>query len=272
MLRARLVTAAVAIPSLLLLIFAAPDWAFALFIASIATVGLLEFTGMAFAQQPAQRRIAIACGFLVIVASTFGPTRQYAMGGLAAAYILSFIWALLGREDSERALVDFGIVSIGLLYTGFLVAHFVWMRGIMNGPEWITFTVFVGMMGDTSGYFVGRAFGRHKLIPRVSPGKTVEGALGIMAGSLLAGLVCWWWPFQYIYCGEPFLGLYESLGLAFVMGTLGQLGDLCESVLKRNWGAKESGWIFPGHGGVLDRVDSLLFPLAFLFYYATLLR
>jgi phosphatidate cytidylyltransferase len=116
------------------------------------------------------------------------------------------------------------------------------------------------MGGDSGGYFVGHALGRHKLIPRVSPGKTVEGAIGILLFSLLVGALGKLVLF-------PNRGWGEMLLLSFVMGAVGQLGDLGESVMKRTFGAKESGWIFPGHGGVLDRIDSLLFPLTLVYYY-----
>src|SRR6185369_3485933 len=118
--------------------------------------------------------------------------------------------------------------------------------------------------GDSGGYFVGHALGRHKLIPRVSPGKTVEGALGIVLCSLVAAAAA-----KLILL--PQRGWSEMLTLAVVMAIIGQLGDLSESVMKRTFGAKESGSIFPGHGGVLDRIDSLLFPVVLLYYYRIVL-
>jgi phosphatidate cytidylyltransferase len=138
--------------------------------------------------------------------------------------------------------------------------HFVWLHRLPEGPEWVTFVIAVGMAGDTAGYFVGRSLGRHKLIPRVSPGKTVEGAVGVILGSLLAATVAK----PLFFPGDDWRTI---LTLAAVMGVLGQVGDLSESVMKRAFGAKESGWIFPGHGGVLDRIDSLLFPVSLVYYY-----
>src|SRR5204863_5535395 len=102
------------------------------------------------------------------------------------------------------------------------------------------------------------------LMPRVSPGKTVEGAIGIVAGSLLAGAIS-----KLLYLHTTWT---EVLLLSAAMAILGQLGDLCESIMKRTFGVKESGWLFPGHGGVLDRIDSLLFPVAFLYYHVSWFR
>ena len=121
------------------------------------------------------------------------------------------------------------------------------------------------MLGDSGGYFIGRAWGHRKLIPRVSPGKTVAGALGVFLGSALGGILG-----KVLFVRD--VGWTEAAVLGLFLGLLAQLGDLSESVMKRSFGAKESGWIFPGHGGVLDRTDSLLFPISFVYYYAALAR
>ena len=272
MLRARLATAAVAIPLLLLLIFAAPAWLFAAVVGLITMAGVAEYAGMAFADRAGQRALTVALGALVTVAMAFGNTGPLAFGAIAWAVVLGLVWTLLARSDFEEGLADLGLTLLGALYVGFLLMHIVWLRTLEHGGEWITFILMAAMMGDSGGYFVGHAFGRHKLIPRVSPGKTVEGAIGILLASLLAGAVAWWWPYQYIRCGEPFLGWNEAIILAAVMGVIGQLGDLSESIMKRTFGAKESGWLFPGHGGVLDRIDSVLFPVVVVYYYCVLFR
>ena len=170
------------------------------------------------------------------------------------------MYVVLLRSDFERGLADVGLLVIGVLYTGLLLPHFYWLRLLPDGPQWVTFVIAIGMGGDSGGYFVGHAFGRHKLIPHVSPGKTVEGAAGIVFFSLLVGVIG-----KLVFF--PARGWGEMLILSLVMAVVGQLGDLGESVMKRTFGAKESGWIFPGHGGVLDRIDSLLFPLALVYYY-----
>jgi Predicted CDP-diglyceride synthetase/phosphatidate cytidylyltransferase len=117
------------------------------------------------------------------------------------------------------------------------------------------------MAGDVTAYFVGRAFGRHKLAPLVSPGKTVEGSIGNLVGSLAAAVVVHFGLF-------PALPLSHALLLAVVMNIIGQLGDLYESLLKRGAGAKDAAAVLPGHGGLLDRLDSLLFNAPVLYYYA----
>jgi phosphatidate cytidylyltransferase len=133
------------------------------------------------------------------------------------------------------------------------------------GWRWVLFTVFVAMGSDSGGYFTGRYLGRHKLAPAISPSKTVEGAIGAVAGAMLIAAVC---RLAFI----PALGAREAVVLGGVVSILAQFGDLCESALKRAFGAKDSGWIIPGHGGILDRLDSLLFPVVFAYYYALLPR
>lgn len=264
MLRARLATAAVAIPLLLLLIFVAPDRVFAAVVGVIALAGVVEFATMAFPTQLRERVAAIAFGVPVVVLGPLGPG-VWLGAALSMVVTAGLVWTLLARRDFERGLVDLGTSLVGVLYAGLLLVHFVWLRRLDDGPRLVVFVLAVVMAGDSGGYFVGHWLGRQKLMPRVSPGKTVEGAIGIMAAGVAAGAVI-------RMALLPWLGWLETMLLACLIGVLGQLGDLSESIMKRTFGVKESGWIIPGHGGVLDRVDSLLFPITFVYYYFELVR
>jgi phosphatidate cytidylyltransferase len=263
-LRARLATAAVAIPLLLALIFWAPAWGWAAVVGAVAVLALVEYVGLAFAERPGARAVGLLLGLPVIGAALIqprpGPVITAALSLLIAG---GLSYAVLARRDLERGLLDIGLLTIGVLYAGLLLPHFYWLRVLPEGPQWATLVIAIGMAGDSGGYFVGHAFGRHKLIPHVSPGKTVEGALGIVVCSVVAGAV-----------GKlvllPGRSWREMLMLSLVMAVIGQVGDLGESVMKRSFGAKESGKIFPGHGGVLDRIDSLLFPVTLVYYYLIL--
>lgn len=264
MLRARLATAAVAIPLLLALIFLAPAWSWALVVVAISTLALLEYGALAFGGRAGPRLVGGGLGLVVILAAVSAPAPGAAIAAALALLVAgSFAYIVLARRDLEPALADVGLIVVGVLYTALLLAHFHWLRQLPDGPAWVTFVIAIAMAGDSGGYFVGKALGRHKLIPHLSPGKTVEGALGIVACSLLAGAAG-----KLILL--PHHGWGEVLALAAVMAVIGQIGDLSESVLKRSFGAKESGALFPGHGGVLDRVDSLLFPVALVYYYRLL--
>jgi len=260
-LRARLATAAVAIPALLALIFLAPPWGWGLLVAAVAMLGLVEYLWLAFPARTGERILGLVLGATVIGAALSVPQPgRVVTAALSLLVAGALVYVVLARADFERALSDVGLLIIGVLYTGLLLPHFYWLRHVPDGSQWVTFVIAIGMGGDSGGYFVGHALGRHKLIPRVSPGKTVEGAIGILLLSLLVGVLGKLVLF-------PHRGWGEMLLLSFVMGVVGQLGDLGESVMKRTFGAKESGWIFPGHGGVLDRIDSLLFPLTLVYYY-----
>jgi phosphatidate cytidylyltransferase len=269
-----LATAAVAIPLLLLLILRAPQWSFSLVVGLIAAVGVLEYLDMALPQRPLERGVYFLLGAAAIAAWSlrglgfFGPPvvdQELSGAGVALVIAGGLLWVLLARRDFEAGLLDSGRALVGILYAGFLLVHFTWLQQLPEGPYWVIFVIMTGMMGDSSGYFVGHAVGRHKLMPRVSPGKTIEGALGILGGNLLAGVVT-----KLVLL--PSLSWPEALWLAAIQGVLGQLGDLCESVMKRTYGTKDSGRLFPGHGGVLDRIDSLVFPVAGMYYYVALCR
>ena len=257
MLRARLATAAVAIPLLLLLILYPSPWPLAILIFAVGIVGIGEYASMAFPAQRGEWALTILVGGAVLAAGVSRVPQIFA-AAMAFTIAVGLVWVLLTRPDFEQGLRDLGLSLVGILYVAVLMPHFFWLHNIYSfGPRWVIFVVAIGMAGDTAVYFVGKSLGRHKLTPHISPGKTIEGAVGIVAGSLLVGVLC-----KLIFLPE--LTLTQALVLSGTMGVIGQLGDLCESMMKRAFGTKESGWIFPGHGGVLDRIDSLLFPVAFL--------
>jgi phosphatidate cytidylyltransferase len=129
-----------------------------------------------------------------------------------------------------------------------------------RGPGYVLFTLMLSWLADTGGYFAGRFFGKTKLYEAVSPKKTREGFAGSVAGAVTGSLLAHYW---YL----PSLPLVHGLLLALVGGTLGQMGDLAESLLKRSTGIKDSGWIVPGHGGILDRIDALLIASPVVYLY-----
>jgi phosphatidate cytidylyltransferase len=155
-----------------------------------------------------------------------------------------------------------GLTALGAGYTGGLLGFAILLRRMPHGPALVLAAGCVAWAGDAAAFYAGRAFGRHPLAPHVSPGKTVEGAAAGLAASILvaAGGTLGAWP------GRP-LAWAVAGGL---VGLAGQLGDLAESLGKRCLGAKDSGWLIPGHGGLLDRIDSLLFALPALYALARL--
>jgi phosphatidate cytidylyltransferase len=264
MLRTRLATAAFAIPALWLIVQYLPLWFFAGFVVAVAAVGLYEFFAMALPEHAVERAVGVGWG-IAVAAAVVSRRAEVWGAALALGVVGGLALSLLRGADPGAAAHRLGLTILGVLYVGFFTPHVVLLRGAADGALWVLFTVFAAMGSDTGGYFTGRYLGRRKLAPSISPGKTVEGAAGAVAGAMLVAVLC-----RLVFFRA--LGVQESLALGAAISVLAQLGDLCESALKRAFGAKDSGWIIPGHGGILDRLDSLLFPVVFAYYYAAFPR
>ena len=158
-------------------------------------------------------------------------------------------------------LLDSAGTMMGTLYVG-LLNYFFLVRSLPDGWIWLIFTLAGTWACDTTAYFVGKAFGRRRLAPELSPKKTLEGAIGGIMGSVLAGYL-----FALIY---PFLPLSKMLLLGLLVGAAAEVGDLLESAFKRQAGVKDSSKLIPGHGGILDRIDSALFSAPLVYYYVLL--
>lgn len=263
MLRARLLTAAAALPLLVYLVGYAPEWSFSLAILSLTGIGLYEYFVLTGTPNSPPSTIGILWGLLVALAIC---TDNSVLVGaaLTTGVILVFIASLRDRQP-EKGIRAISLTLLGVVYIGFLFPHFLWVHRGPNGTAWVSFIFLVAMLGDSGGYAIGRLWGKRKLLPHISPGKTIAGSVGATLGNCAAGLIAWYWLL-------PERSGAELLALALIAGLLAQLGDLCESALKRACGAKDSGYFFPGHGGVLDRIDSLLFPVGFIYYYNSLLN
>lgn len=260
MLRTRLATAAVALPALWLIVQYLWTPLFNGFIVSVAAIALYEYFTMAFPDDPPLVAVGVAFGLLIAAAVLTGDL-AWVGGALSLTVIGGFTLPLARHENMRRSVESLGLIVLGVLYLGFFVPHMILLRQEPEGWRWVLFTVYTAMGSDTGGYFAGRYLGKRKLAPAISPSKTVEGALGAFGGAVVIALFC-----HTVFFDR--MGLGPTIGFALGIGLLAQLGDLCESALKRAFGAKDSGWIIPGHGGILDRLDSLLFPFVFAYYYA----
>jgi phosphatidate cytidylyltransferase len=180
---------------------------------------------------------------------------------LASGVVISLIW-IIARRKREGAFSSWAWTIGGILYIGFLLSYFVALRGLEDGRNWVFLAVVVTFASDSAAYFVGRALGKHKLAPAISPGKTWEGTIGGFLGAIVIAL---------LFTLPTPLQLPIGYGQAVILGVLislfGQLGDLAESLLKRNAGVKDSGHWLAGHGGFLDRMDSIVFAGVVVYYY-----
>lgn len=199
--------------------------------------------------------LTVPFGLTLVALASFGLWRYAPAVVTAAVFTATFLPALWpGRVKA----LD-GVASVfSILYLPWLASHFILLRGSPGGLA----PFFIGLIGtwvfDSGSYFAGKAWGRHKLTPRVSPGKSVEG----LAGGFVAGAVAIPW------LGVAWLGLspFQAAVLALAVMAAAQLGDLAESALKRQSGVKDSGALIPGHGGILDRFDSLLAVMPVVYY------
>ncbi len=251
----RWLTALISIPVLIYLIGFGPRWLFYVLLFSVSCLGLHEFFRLT---SPKLHWVARALAFvlcLFFLAFFSRGSIFFAFALLCFTVMIALSFYLFSDPGLRKNVIeDTAAVALGFLYIGLPLSLLVLMDRAPSGNVWIFFLLTVIFLGDTGAFYCGRLLGRHKLYVTVSPGKTWEGTVGGFMSSVLGGIL-----FSQIF------DLHDSVGtIAAVSGVLsivGQVGDLAESMIKRNYGVKDSGKILPGHGGFLDRVDSLLFAI-----------
>ena len=186
---------------------------------------------------------------------------------LTSALLLSLIWLL--RRAQEKTFAGWAWTIAGILYVGWLLSYLVALRGLDDGKNWIFFALFITFASDTAAFFTGRALGRYKLAPHISPGKTWEGAISGILGAIIVSLF-FTLPKLFIIVNPLYLqdfSYWQAILLGLLVSIFGQLGDLVESLFKRNMVVKDSSNLIPGHGGFLDRIDSIVFAGVVVYYY-----
>jgi len=267
----RLITALVVLPVLIasiLISFLQP--LFVLLAAAAMVLGLFEFYVLAKKRDLKPDAVAgyLAAAALFVVFYITRPGQLLDMLGMIQAILIIFIpgtliAATLRGAPYEKMLASAGATILGVLYVVFLGGHLVALRtGFTQevSADLLSFFFLILMGADTAAYYVGKTFGKHKLAPSISPGKSWEGVAGGVVASLLMATLAHYWFFRE-------LPLKLALPLAAVMTGLGIFGDLTESALKRGAGTKDAAKILPGHGGMLDRLDSLLFNAPLIYYF-----
>src|SRR5262245_1902704 len=248
----RVLTAAVAIPAVVLITLYSPDWLFALVVGAVCALAVDEFLTLAQKKGIGRPgRWFMVCAVIVVVSFLGGSSLTLAALVFA---VIALMTAAIFTVPLEAGLGQVGMGLGGLTYCSLTLGFLVVMP-----REMIIVLFCIIWAGDTAAYYCGRAFGRHLLAPKVSPKKTVEGSIAGLAGSMVAGALAGRW-----LLGEPWLSL---LGVSAAAAIAGQVGDLAESVLKRSAGVKDSSSILPGHGGILDRLDSLFFAVPVFYWF-----
>jgi phosphatidate cytidylyltransferase len=294
----RVLTAVILVPIVVIALFKAPLWLFTLLVFGVAVLAAHEYFGIVKAQgfKPfytlSYALLGLLFAFLYCFADFVPGAQVFVIFGIPlwfAVAPLLFLLFCMTRDPLSQALPDAAISYMVLPYIGFTLALLALYKAI--GPLYLLFLMFLVWSGDIAAYYVGRSLGRHQMASRISPGKSWEGAVASVIGAVIVGLVLFRYinpistgllmlrllPAAGVSVAQPIRGAPVNFSPAPVwlvalysvcVNVVAQLGDLVESALKRGAGVKDSGTLLPGHGGMLDRIDALLFalPVGLIFY------
>jgi phosphatidate cytidylyltransferase len=265
----RIITALVGMPLVILIILGTNELWFFLLVLVVAALGLAEFFSMALAEEDVMgKRIGVFLGCGVVFSAfldsqifTKGMSPPFLTTGFFVISIFVFFsYHITFGKDKKESLSQVVLKVFGIAYIALLLSYTVLLRPCDDGPKFLLLLLCVTWAGDTGAYFIGSLFGRHPLCPDVSPKKTIEGAVSsFVSGTMISFLFCMFFMKK--------VGVENSVALGMGINVMNQFGDLSESLIKRTFNVKDSGNLLPGHGGMLDRMDSILFAAPFLFYY-----
>jgi phosphatidate cytidylyltransferase len=248
-----------AVVLLAVIILASPE-IFTAIITIFIIGGVWEYNKIVFGKSFLKEKIEIYIFAIIIPAVALFGNSQLLVSVLTFCFLSVFILFLWSVKETTFDVLLVAKVIFGIMYIPLLTSHFILLRLLENGVYWILLVLIISIVGDTAGLYIGKYFGKNKLSVLVSPGKTIEGTIGLVVGSVLGSLI-----FSYFFF--PDVSRVHILIISFVGSIIGQLGDLCESAIKRNYGLKDASSLLPGHGGLLDRMDSLIFTAPFVYYY-----
>ena len=275
----RIGSALVLLPAVIIAVWWS-HWAVIAALVALLVIGLLELYGaLQHGGYIVDRNVGIVLALALAAALVADRMLHISLTpAVVTAAVMISLAAVLPAHDRKGILADWGLTLAGALYLALLSAHVALVRlidtplspaplsnlGISSGAAWLYLLCAVTWLQDTLAYFVGKSWGRTKMAPTLSPKKTWEGAVGGMAGAILGGIIVAW------LCGLPG-GVALGALLGVIGGVTGPLGDLAESMIKRQTGLKDVGSLIPGHGGMLDRVDSFVFNAPVIYYLILLL-
>lgn len=257
----RVIVTIIFIPLFYILVSYFSTLPFFILLAGGIMIGQYEFYRLFYKERiNASIALGLVCGLLL--ALSFYTSNSHTSPTIAVSIILALVLIthLFTVKSIGSALIDIAVTFFGIFYVGWLMGHIILLRGMEGGQDLIFFLFLVTWAGDAGAYYAGTFFGRHRLSKVISPKKTYEGAVGCIAAGIIMSFAARHWFFSS-------LTEIDSLFLGVSFGIIGQLGDFSESLLKRSAGVKDSSFLIPAHGGILDRVDSLLFTAPLLYYY-----
>jgi len=246
-----------------LITFFFPNWVFSLLASTLIGLSLYEFfTIIEKKGISVSKKFGVIIGMLVplIIHFQLGTEGFFALEPFIIIIACLFTVVIqFTRRDNSQALANISVMMFALLYIAWFFSFFVKIKFMPRGAYLVAFVVLVTKMGDIGAYLIGRSFGRHSLIPRISPNKTIEGTAGGLVFSVAMAFI----SKSYL----PNFSYYHLAALGVLLGILAQVGDLAESLLKRDCGVKDSGNSFSGFGGVFDLIDSLIFTAPIFYFY-----
>jgi len=269
MLKQRIAVAAIGLLVIIPVVWFVHPWLFSLLIAAAALIGTFEFYRLV--TNCGKGHPLIYFGLFWALALALSPHYQNFSVlnvdvlplAMTLPIVISLAW-LLYRSPQEEAFRSWAWTVAGVLYVGWMLSYWLNLDILVDGRNWVYLALFSTFANDTGAFFVGRARGKHPLAPAISPGKTWEGVLSGLLSAIAAAIIV----FTILNLISPFsVEYWQLIILGFLVSLFAQFGDLVESLLKRNMGVKESGKLLPGHGGALDRLDSLIFVGVVVYYY-----
>lgn len=263
MLGKRLLTSFLVLFLVYMVVFILPNWSFLMLAILFIILGLNELFSIV------EKRGIFVYKYFGIITGCLIPISIYLHRGqhysdfetlfIVTACMITFVLQFIRREKSQDHFISIAVTLLGLFYISWFFSFFIKLKYLERGAYLVAFLILVTKIGDVAAYFIGKAFGKHKLIPRISPNKTVEGTIGgILAAGVLAVLL------------RSFIGnvtIIHSFIIGMTLGSLGEIGDLAESLIKRDGGVKDAASYMPGFGGILDIIDSLLFTAPVFYLY-----
>jgi phosphatidate cytidylyltransferase len=255
---ARLTSGIILAMSILALIAFGSVFHFFIFCAAVAMMGAYEFFAMLKAGGGPGSAILGIPASAAFMTALYSGSAPWPMAAILGLFMLACAASLAGPE--ARRMEAGANLAYGVLFTAAPMAALALIRAEPEGAGYVTMLITATALCDTGAYYSGRAFGERKLAPALSPGKTVEGFIGGLMGAIAGAILVW-------RLMIPGFGLRDAIVSGLIAGLLGPIGDLAESAIKRDMKVKDSGAIIPGHGGVLDRVDSLLFTSAAFYIF-----
>ncbi len=263
----RVMTSLVVVLGVFAVTFIFPDWAFCLLAVLFISLALYEFFSIL------EKKGLIVYKYFGTIAGSIIPVAVYLyLGGkypnlepffIVIACLFTFVLQFTRRESKNDRLTSIALTLFALFYISWFFSFFLKIKFLPGGAELVAFLIIVTKMGDVGAYFIGKAYGKSALIPRISPRKTREGSIGGLLCSIITALIL-----RFFLVDMSFMHI---IVLGFLLGIIGQVGDLAESLFKRDFDIKDSGKGLPGLGGILDTIDSLLFTAPIFYFYVAII-